>query len=159
MASIPGEGINIPTCCMGVANKQTTKKLILAFSFSDALPTTVFCVPWKDSKMGMCIQKLHWGTISGWTPEKQWRIKICQRNKLGCSASAEGRWPAPGGLHHWNGPLDVSQVEKSDLGCYSSHRPIIRYRLPLEMKCDLDLRQFLKRDDSWESSGNNLPRI
>ena len=26
MASIPGEGINIPTCCMGVANKQTNKQ-------------------------------------------------------------------------------------------------------------------------------------
>ena len=103
MCSIPGQGINIPTCCMGVAKKKN-KKLILAF-FSQILlvPTTVFCVPWKDSKMG--IQKLYWGTISGWTPEKQWRIKICQRNKLGCSASAKGHLPTPGGLHHWNGPF------------------------------------------------------
>ena len=54
MCSIPGQGINIPTCCMGVAkkkkkktkktkNKKKPKKLILAFSFSDTFGTN-YCI-------------------------------------------------------------------------------------------------------------------
>ena len=44
MCSIPGQGINIPTCCMGVAKKKKkTKKTHLSIFFSDTFGTN-YCI-------------------------------------------------------------------------------------------------------------------
>ena len=171
MCSIPGQGINIPTCCVGVAKKKkknqkkqkqkNPQKTHLSIFFLRYLwyQLLYFVFPGKTPKWGFAFRNFTGALSQGEHLRSNEESKFVGGTNWAAVQVQKGICLLLGVSAPGMGPLDVSWVEKSDLGCYTSHRPIIGYRVPLEMKCDLDLRQFLKRGDSWESSGNNLPRM